>query len=259
MLAMAVPRAGHAQHRDVYFRAGGAVVAPVTSSSELELAGVDGPASLAVHDGPIKGSGATIDSAIIPAIIVGYVLPIGERTWSVEAILGLPFTVKFEATGTLANMSIAPTALGIPTGVGALGPQLGEAKATPIVVTAVYRPIDRGVVLPYVGAGASVLFTSDAKVTNPTLTAVRQPDMEISPAPGLVLQAGLEAPLWHSVYARLDAKFILTRAHAEVRNIAVETPGLPLFERVDVGTAKMNLWVNPFIVQAGVGCDFDLW
>ena len=243
--------------RRFYFRAGGALVKPVTQSRELELADVNGPASLAVQNGPIAGSGATVESATIPAIIVGYVLPIGSRRWSLETVLGLPFTVKFQATGTLANMSIAPTALGIPTGVGPLGPELGEAKAVPPILTAVYQLTDGGVLRPYVGAGASVLFAYDAHVTNPTLTAVNQPEMSIAPAPGLVLQGGLDARLWRSVYARLDVKFIaLMMARAEVKHIEVKTPGLPLFDNVEVGTAKMNLWVNPLIVQVAVGVDF---
>lgn len=246
-----------AHPRRFYFRAGGAIVKPVTSSRELELADVNGPASLAVQNGPIAGSGATVDSATIPAVIVGYVLPTASRRWSLETVLGVPFTVRFQATGTLANMSIAPTALGIPTGIGPLGPELGEAKAVPPILTAVYQLTDGGLLRPYVGAGASVLFAYDAHVTNPTLTAVNQPDMSISPAPGLVLQGGLDARLWKSVYARLDVKFIaLMMARAEVHHIEVKTPGLPLFDNVEVGTAKMNLWVNPFIVQGAVGVDF---
>jgi hypothetical protein len=31
---------------------------------------------------------------------------------------------------------------------------------------------------------------------------------------------------------------------------------LPLFETVEVGTAKMSVWVNPLVVQLGVGADF---
>lgn len=63
--------------------------------------------------------------------------------------------------------------------------------------------------------------------------------------------------MWHCVYARLDVKFIAFMvAHAEVHHINVRTPGLPLFESVEVGTAKMDVTVNPFIVQAGVGADF---
>lgn len=255
------PASKPAAHRPrFYFHLGGALVKPVSSSRELELAGVGGPASLAVQNGPIKGSGATINSAFIPAGSVGVVPKLTSPRWSLELVVGLPFTVKFEATGTLANTSIAPTALGnIPTGVPALGPELGEAQATPLVATVVYQLNDRGRFRPYLGAGPSVLFAAKEKVTNRMLTAVSQPEMTIAPAPGLVLQGGLEARLWQHVFARLDVKFIaLMMARAEVRHLEVETPDLPLFESVEVGTAKMNVWVNPLIVQAGVGFDFDL-
>ena len=240
-----------------YFRLGGAFIKPVSSSHEVELTDVTGPASLAVQNGPIPGSGATIDSAKIPAVILGYVLPTASRRWSLETIIGPPFTVKFQSTGTLANTSIAPTALGIPTGVGPLGPELGEAKALPPVLTVVYQLTSGGVLRPYLGAGVSVLFAYDEHITNPMLTAVSEPDMRIAPAPGLVLQGGLDVRLWKTVYARLDVKFIaLMMARAEVRHIVVETPGLPLFGAVEVGTAKVNVWVNPFIVQGAIGIDF---
>jgi len=244
-----------------YFRVGAALVKPVTSSRELELANVDGPATLAVDNGPIAGSGATVGSATIPAGSIGWVIPTASRRLSLELVLGTPFKAKFQATGSLANESIAPTALGIPTGVGPLGPELGEAMAIPIVITSVVQLTQRGiagVVRPYLGAGASVLFTRQAKVTNPMLTEVGHPELTISPAPGLVAQAGLDVRLWRSWYARVDVKFIALRAHAEVHHIEIKTPGLPLFDSVEVGTAKMDVWVNPVIVQAGLGCDFDL-
>jgi len=232
------------------------LVRPVSSSRELVLSDVAGPASLAVQNGPIAGSGAKIDSASLPAAIVGYVLPIASRRWSLETVLGPPFTVKFRATGTLANTSIAPTALGIPTGVGPLGLELGEPKAVPPIVTVVYQLIGGGPVRPYVGGGASVLFASDAHVTNPMLTAVHRPEMTIPPAPGLVLQSGLDVRVWNMVYARLDVKFIaLMTAHAEVHHVEVKTPGIPLFDSVEVGTAKLDVRVNPVIVQAAVGVD----
>jgi outer membrane protein W len=233
------------------------MIKPVSSSHELELADVHGAATLAVKNGPIAGSGATVESATIPAAIVGYMLT-SDRRWSVEGVLGLPFTVKFRATGTLATTSLAPMALGIPTGVPALGPELGEAKAAPLVLTATYRPIESRYVWPYVGIGPSVLFTTHAKVTNPILTEVNQPELSIDPAPGLVLQGGLDARLWRWLYARLDVKYIaFMTAHAQVRNINVKTPGLPVFDSVEVGTAKMTIAVNPLIVQACIGV--DLW
>ena len=257
--AAAAPSAAH-PWAGFYFRFGAAIIEPITSSRELELASVDGPATLAVDNGPIAGSGATIGSAVIPAGSIGWVIPTASRRLSLELVLGTPFTAKFQATGSLANESIAPTALGIPTGVGPLGSELGEAEAIPIVLTAICRPIELGRFLPYFGAGPSVLFARNAKVTNRMLTEVNQPEMTIDPAPGLVLQGGFDAWLTRSIYARLDVKFIaFMTAHAEVRNINVKTPGLPLFDSVEVGTAKMDVTVNPLIVLASVGFDFDLW
>lgn len=241
----------------LYIRLGVAHVHPLSSSRELELADVDGPASLAIQNGPIAGSGTTVSSATIPAAIIGYVLPVLNNRLSIETVLGPPLDVKFQATGTLRDQSIAPTALGIPTGVMALGPELGEAKAAPPVVTLVYSLHPTGTLRPYVGAGAAVLIAYDAKATNPTLTELSKPEMSISPAPGLALQAGLEARLTKRFYARLDVKYIaFMLARAEVHHIQVRTPDIPLFDNVEVGTAKMSVWVNPLIIQAGIGMDF---
>ena len=238
----------------LYVRAGVAHVAPLESSRELALADVDGASSLAVRDGPIVGSGAAVSGATIGAAIVGYRL---TPRWSVETVLALAFTVKFRATGTLADESLAPMALGLPTGVPPLGGELGEARALPPVITAVYQLRARGRIRPYVGAGASVLFAYGERITNPVLTEASQPTFTISPAPGLALQAGAEALLWRGIYARVDVKFIaLMLARASVANVQVRTPELPIFETVDVGTAKMSVWVNPLIVQAGLGLDF---
>lgn len=247
------PKPTASPYKKLYVRAGIAHVTPLSQSRELELADIDGPASLAVQNGPIVGSGSTISSATIPAITVGYRL---RERLSIETVVGVPFTVKFKATGTLRDMSIAPTALGIPTGVPALGEELGEAKAAPPMATLVYD-LRRGRVRPFVGVGVAILFGFDGKVTNPVLTEVAPVDLKISPAPGVVFQGGLEARLHQRVYARLDLKFIggmLARARAE--HVQVRAPDLPLFDTVEVGTAKMSVWVNPLIVQLGVGTDF---
>jgi outer membrane protein W len=239
-----------------YVRAGWAFVAPLTSSGALTLSNVDGPASLALMDGPIPGSGASAGAVSIPAVIIGYVLPWHDRKLSLETVLGPPLEVQFHATGTLATKSLAPSVLGIPTGIPALGSQLAQAEAAPPMVTVVYQLSRLGPLRPYAGAGLAVLLTYDAEVTNPVLTAVGKPQFSVSPAPGLVLQTGLEATIYKRVYARLDVKFILLEANAEVDHIQIAAPDLPLFGNVDVGTAKMSMWVNPLIVQAGIGTDF---
>jgi len=102
-----------------------------------------------------------------------------------------------------------------------------------------------------------VLVTYNARATNPVLTEAGQPRFEIDPAPGLVLQSGLDIALWRRVYARLDLKYIaFMKAHATVHDIAVRTPELPLLDTTRVGTATMDMWVNPLIVQLGAGVDF---
>ncbi|HWU87894.1 MAG TPA: OmpW family outer membrane protein [Kofleriaceae bacterium] len=243
----------------LYLRGGVTRVAPLEQSRAMELADIEGAASLAVQNGPIADSGATVSSVTIGAVSLGVKVPELHEGISFELVVAKPPTLKFRATGTLANESIAPMALGIPTGVPALGPELGDVQAAPVVLTAVYQLRDRGVLRPYVGTGPALLLAMGKKITNPILTEVSQPEFDIAPAPGLVLQAGLDAKLWKSVYARIDVKFIAGMlARAEVHHIQVRTPELPLFDTVEVGTAKMSVWVNPVIVQAGVGFDFDM-
>lgn len=259
LLALCIPALAHADEprKRFYFRAGVVHVAPLESSNEMELEGVDGPASLAIQNGPIAGSGATISSATTFAATIGWNTPYLNKRLALETIIGLPFTVTFKATGTLANEPLAPQALGLDTGVMALGSELGEAKAVPIVVTGVYDLIAGKRYRPYAGGGVAIMFTTGEKVTNPELTKISQPDMYVSPAPGLVLQGGIDARIASRVYARLDIKFIaLMYARARVEHVQVETPELPLFGSTEVGTARMSMWVNPLIIQAGIGTDF---
>lgn len=240
----------------IYLRAGVLHMSPFSSSREIVLSGVDGPASLAVMPGPIAGSGVALDPVTKPAVIAGYVLPWwGERV-SLETVLSTPLRVRFQATGTLADMSIAPDALGIPTGVPPLGPELGEADAAPPVITAVYRIARLGPVVPFAGAGASVLITYNARATNPVLTEVEEPRMHVDPGLGLVLQTGADVALWRRVHLRADVKYIaFMKARATVDNLHVRTPSIPLFESAEVGRATMEMMVNPLIVQVGVGVD----
>jgi len=250
--------------RRLYFR--GIGVARVTTfedSREMKLAGVDGPASLAVRNGPIAGSGASVSFPTILAASIGYRLPEVHERLSLELVVGsapslsLFPTAKFRATGTLEKESIAPEALGIPTGVPPLGAELGQTQALPVILTFPVQLARSGLLRPYVGAGLAIMFTRKEEITNPILMEVREPDFSILPAPGVVAQAGLDVKLWKGVYARLDVKFIgLMLARAEVQHIYVRTPDLPLFESAEVATAKMSMWVNPLIVQGGVGFDF---
>ena len=241
-----------------YFRAGYTDMAPKATSSEVYLENVGGIAQLAVDNGPIAGSSASIESTKFPSMIIGMQLPWGNGAWSVETVLALPLTVKFQGGGTLANESIAAYALNnIPTGVPALGTEFGESKVLPPLVTMVYRFRHLERFRPYVGAGLAYLYSYDAKVTNPILTAVSDPKLTVDPAFGVVAQAGMEYRFWGDWFANLDVKFVGgLKTTATVKDIWVETPGLPLYQVARVGDAKMDVTVNPWVYHIGFGFNF---
>jgi outer membrane protein len=241
-----------------YFRAGGLFIAPTGKSGEVEMTNVSGMARLSgMTDGPIAGSSTHMGSNRMPAATLGYAPPILNRQLSIETILALPFSQKLYAGGTLANSSLAPLALGsLPTGVPPLGTDLGEVKVLPPVVTAVYRFLPGSRVRPYLGAGACVLFVLDAKITNPVLSEIFPPKLEVPPKVGWVLQAGIDVRLWKSLFIRGDFKYIggldLT---ATIKDIWVRLPALPMYGAVRVGDNAVQMSVNPVIAQIGLGLD----
>ena len=238
----------------LYVRAGYVHFSPRARSHELVLSNVHGPASLVIMDGPIAGSGTTIDDLSTVAVVIGYTL---TDRWSLETIVGPPLHAQFRATGTLANMSIGPTALGEPTGVPALGPQLGESDALPPQLIAIFHPVELGPVRPYVGAGVTAMFLRNAHATNPVLTEVATPVFHIDPSYGVLFDAGIDARVWRRLTARLDIKYaLLSTTHARVEHIVVATPDLPLFQQADVGTANMDITMRPIVVQLATGWDF---
>ena len=208
-----------------------------------------------VTDGPVAGSWPSIGSNLMAAATIGWAPPILNRQLSIETILALPFTQKMYLGGTLANTSLAPTALGVlPTGVPAIGTDLGEVTVLPPVVTAVYRFFPESRIRPYVGLGASLLIVMGAKITNPMLSEVSKPKVEIPPKLGWVVQAGAEVRVYGPFFITGDFKYIggfdLT---GKVTDMWVRTPSLPLYGAVRVGDNVVKVSVNPIIVQLGVG------
>jgi outer membrane protein W len=239
-----------------YFSLGGLFISPTGRSGEVELANVGAQARLSgMTNGPIAGSYTRIGSNLMAAATIGYALPILNRQLSIETILALPFTQKLHAGGTLANNSLGPKALNsLPTGVPALGEELGEVKALPPVVTAVYRFFPNSIVHPYLGLGVSLMIVTEAKITNPVLTEVSAPKIEIPPKVGWVAQAGVEVRLFGSFFVSGDLKYIggldIT---STVKDIWVRLPDLPIYGRVRVGDNIARMSVNPVIAQVGIG------
>jgi outer membrane protein W len=242
----------------LYVRAGALLIQPAVQSSEVSLSNVTGQARLAVNNGPIAGSSVDLSNALMPAATVGFSLPFFDRHLSIETVLAAPFTLKLIAKGTLASQSLAPTALGnLPTGVPAIGSELGEATVLPPVLTATWRfgPFWR--VQPYVGLGASYLVTLQAHITNPVLTEVSTPTVEIPPQLGFVIQGGLDFRIWRWLYATFDLKYIAgLDLTAHVKDVWVRLPKLPLYDTARVGDNEVHLTVNPFVFTLGIGANF---
>ncbi len=213
---------------------------------------------LAISEGPIEGSGVDVASSTMPAMIVGYVLPYLGRRLSVETILAAPLTMEIKATGTMANESLAPYALGtIPTGVEPLGEKMGTVKSLPPVVTLVYRHAPEESIIPYVGAGVTYMLMYDAEITNETIKRVSSPVMEVDDALGLVLQAGIEANVVGRYYAFFDAKAMLGMSMTStIKDLYVETPSMPLLESTRVGDATVETRMTPITFMAGAGANF---
>ena len=240
----------------------------LAQDEEVVLSNVEGAASLVIEEGPIAGSGSSVKPLFLPALSVGLVV----KKWrnaslSVEMILAPPNMVNIElqAEGTLANESLAPYALGnIPTLVPPAGPELGTVKALPPMATAVYRPWLDKFFRPYGGLGLAYMIVLGGDITNPVLTSVAEPTLEISHGLGnlgLVAQVGAEAKLFSlagkNIYLSLDVKYIgFLSLTAVVKDVYVEAEGLPVFGPVKVGDAGASVTVNPLIFQAGLGLDF---
>ncbi len=237
------------------FRLGGLFLQPLGSAKEVELSNVSGVSRLIIDNGPIAGSSIAIGNALIFAGTVGYAPPILNRQLSIEAVLALPFTLKLRSRGTLATASLAPFAAGnVPTGLPALGEVLGETTVLPPVVTVVYRFLPDWRFHPYLGAGVSVLLAYNSKITNPILTEVGQPTVSIAPRAGWVLQGGVDVRLYRRFFLSADVKFIGGLAlQANVDEIFVRLPNLPLYDIVKVGSATASVVANPLVFQLGIG------
>lgn len=248
------PHRPRAHHHHWYIRGGGAYIMPRIQSGTPQLQ--PSPIVSVGLPSTLPTGGIVTDNVTILAGVIGYAPEALHGYVSFETLFGVPTATRFRLTGELATQPLAPTALGVPTGVPALGTDLGEAMAVPPTATVTFRAPPLGPVTAYVGTGASMLFITNVKITNPVLSAVGQPKVSFSPTFGVVAQAGLDIHLFDDVYARFDVKELWFQpTHATISDIKIHTT-IPLLESIDIGTIKATANANPLIFQGGVGFDF---
>lgn len=242
----------------LHFRLGGLSILPTGASRPVELANVSGEARLSgVNDGPIAGSSTKVGGALIAALIVGYAPPILDRQLSIETILALPFKQRLRNGGTLATTSLAHDIAGsLPTGVPALGPELGEATVLSPVVTAVYRFLPAARVRPFLGAGGCLLVVLDTKITNPVLTSVTRPTVDTPPRLGWVVQGGVEVRLARRFFLSADVKYVGgLKLTSTMKDVWVSVPGLPIYGSARLGDTVSRMQIDPLVSFLGVGMD----
>ncbi|MCC5811618.1 MAG: OmpW family protein [Ectothiorhodospiraceae bacterium] len=240
-----------------YVKPGATMIDARLSSGELVLGGLDDTAQLALEPGAVAGSGVTDSGAATRvSATLGWRLPWGGGHWAVETILAPPFTFEFEATGTLARESLAPEAGGIPTGVPALGRELGETDLLPPVVTVVYTPWPDSRFSPYVGAGVVYVFSYNSRITNRVLTESASPELKIDNVFSYVLQLGLDVAITERLFVNVDYKYVgRVEPRARLRGIGLASD-VELFDPIEVERGDLRLEMNPHVFGASVGWRF---
>lgn len=242
----------------LYFRLGGFYFSPDIETQSITAKNLSEIAETALGPSPQQLEGkADSDPIFKPGMIVGYKLPWGDGGWSLEGVVSTPPTLKIKAAGKLANEPLVEEVNGIPSGIPALGEEVAETKAAPPLVTLVKRFRMERRIRPYIGAGFSYLYTFDTEVTNPTITALGEPDIEVENKFGWVAQLGVDMHLSKHWWVALDAKYVrFPDVSATIEDVVVEAPGLPQFPYAEVGDVEYVADLNALAYTLGIGFTF---
>ena len=172
----------------------------------------------------VAGEGVDVSSAVVPTVAMTLFL---NQNLAIEAICCV-------SQHTL-------------TGQGSLqaNGDIGSTWVVPATVTAQYHFTGLGAVKPYLGVGLAAFLFFDEQVKGPLKTAGYN-NLNIDPALGLTLQAGMDIELSKGWYMTFDVKRIFIDV-----NPSFTGNGL---NKID-GTASLN----PVLVSAGLAYRFDLF
>lgn len=255
--ATSKPSPFHPKSR-VYFHAGVTQLNLESGQANVVLSDLGAATSIAIDEGPVENSGANISGDTQPTLTIGYRFKSMPRL-SIETAIAPPFSLDLTTTGALADESLAPFALGqVPTGIPALGAELGNAQALPAIASLVYTfsPVWR--FEPYVGLGMTYVFTYDHKITNSVLTEDGNPQLDVAPAIGVVGQIGVNTQLTERLTLITDFKFARgIKTESEVTDISLISPTLgDLVGPATVGLADFELELDATVFNIAVRYKF---
>ena len=230
-----------------YFRLGYSFLNPQLESGDLELLRLEGPARLALRPGALPGHRISARSTWLPLLSFGYRFARwGGGDWSIESALAPPVRLTLIAEGSLAERSLAASALGgIPTGLPALGTELGEASAIlPFVLLNYERPISDWAFC-YVGAGLAYFMSTGSTLNNPLIDS-ETATIDVEDSFAFPLQGGLGFPLLAGLSITAELKYFLgIESDAVLQRLRVRLPELPLFSPAELRTARLPVRLAP--------------
>lgn len=173
--------------------------------------------------GPIAGSGAGLDSSIVPEVDFTYMI---TPAWGVELILA---SSSHDAKGT-----------GSLAGVG----KLFDARTLPPTLTLQYHFNSNGTVRPYIGAGLNytLFFNEDATSTFKGVGGGKA-NVELDDSWGLAANAGLDIAINKDWFVNADVKYIDMDTTATIRTNSL-------------GRLKVDVDIDPWVYGIGIGRRF---
>lgn len=194
---------------------------------------------------------------------IGLYLPKTDHHLAVEVQLAPPLKLDFQLDKRAATESLAPNAVTgagdpIPTGVPAIGRDIGTFKTLPPNFTLVYRPWTHTLVQPYIGAGAMYLYTYDTDVSNKVLNERGEPTLYLSKPVACVGQLGVDFNLPKNMFLNFDAKYVgCADVKARLNNIRINAPNFSgALGEVDLGTVSSTNHFRAVLYQFSFGMHF---
>lgn len=172
---------------------------------------------------PIAGSGAGVDSSVVPEVDFTYML---TPNWGLELILA---SSEHDAHGT--------------GSVGGLG-KLFDARTLPPTLTLQYHFNTNGTVRPYAGVGLNYTLFFNEDATSDFKTAMGgKADVELDDSWGLAANVGVDYAINKDWFINADVKYIDMDTEATIKTAAL-------------GRLKVDVDIDPWVYGIGIGRRF---
>lgn len=209
LAAAAAAQPAYAEAGDWQVRLRGILLAPNEKSGDILPA--------------FPGQKVKVDNAFMPEVDVTYFL---SDNVSLELI----------AATTKHNIS------GVSGATGAIG-KLASTWVLPPTLTVQYRPLPKGKVHPYVGAGVNYTLFYSEKASSGLEGAVGNTRVRLSDSFGIAAQVGVDIDISDRLFLNLDVKWADVDTRARLTTTAA-------------GVQRVKVALDPLIFGAGLGIRF---